>query len=115
MPTDRQTLTFDYSKGHFGGLLRFNNYGGWETTGGLFGPGDASVTYDYGGKLLVDLEARWQFNETFSIAAGGDNIFDTHPGREQDPVLSFLGNEYAITSPFGFNGAFWYVRATAEF
>jgi len=115
VPTDRATLTFDYSKGHFGGLLRFNNYGGWETTGGLFGPGDGSVTYDYGGKLLVDLEARWKFNDTFSIAAGGDNIFDSHPGKEQDPVLSFLGNEYAITSPFGFNGAFWYVRATAEF
>jgi len=115
VPNNRSTLTFSFDKGHFGGTLRFNRYGDWKTTGGLFGPGDASVTYSYGGKTLVDLEADWRFNDTFSASLGGDNVFNTHPGREQDPVLDFLGNNYAITSPFGIDGAFWYLRATAEF
>jgi iron complex outermembrane receptor protein len=115
VPNNRSTLTFDYNHGRFNGLLRFNSYGGWSTTGGLFGPGDASDAVSYGGRILTDIEARWQFNDTFALAVGGDNIFDVHPGKEQNPVLSFLGNEYAVTSPFGFNGGMWYVRLSAEF
>jgi iron complex outermembrane receptor protein len=49
------------------------------------------------------------------MAIGGDNIFDTFPDKEQDGVFQFLGVIYSITSPFGFNGAFWYVRGTASF
>jgi iron complex outermembrane receptor protein len=115
VPKNRSTLTFDFDKGAFGGLLRFNRYGGWKTTGGLFGPGDASDKVSYGSELLVDVEARWKFNDTFSVAIGGDNVFDAHPDKELDPTLRFLGVEYAITSPFGFNGGFWYVRASADF
>jgi len=39
----------------------------------------------------------------------------TYPGKEQNPTLQFLGVKYALTSPFGFNGAFWYARVTANF
>jgi iron complex outermembrane receptor protein len=114
VPNNRSTLTFDWNRAHFDGVLRFNYYGGWETTGGLFGPGDASDAVSYGSNLLTDLELRWKFNDTFAVAVGGDNIFDVHPDKEKDGTLRFLGNEYAITSPFGFNGAFYYLRATAE-
>jgi iron complex outermembrane receptor protein len=114
VPNNRSTLTFDYGKGRFDGLVRFNRYGGWRTTGGLFGPGDASDAVGYGSKTLVDIEARWKFSDMFTVAIGGDNVFDVYPGKEKDGTLRFLGNEYAITSPFGFNGAFYYVRASAE-
>lgn len=115
VPNNRSVLTFDYGKGRFDGVLRFNHYGGWHTTGGLFGPGDASDAVGYGGRWLTDIEVRWKFNDMFSVALGGDNVFDVYPDKEKDGTLRFLGNEYAITSPFGFNGAMWYVRATAEF
>jgi iron complex outermembrane receptor protein len=115
IPNNRTTLTFDFDRGHFDGLVRFNRYGDWHTTGGLFGPGDASDAVGYSGKVLVDIEARYKFNDTFTLAVGGDNVFDTRPDKEKDPTLSFLGNEYAITSPFGFNGGLWYVRLTADF
>jgi iron complex outermembrane receptor protein len=95
--------------------VRFNRYGGWETTSGLFGAGDGSVTYSYGSETLVDIEGRYKFKNGFTIAAGADNVFDQYPDREQDPVLDFLGVEHALTSPFGFNGAFYYVRASFEF
>jgi hypothetical protein len=49
------------------------------------------------------------------VAVGGDNVFDVYPDREKDGTLQFLGQEYAITSPFGFNGASWYVRFSADF
>ena len=115
VPKNRSTLTFDWGKGRFDGLVRFNRYGSWSTTPGLFGVGDASDVASYGSKTLTDIEARWKFNDTFSAAIGGDNVFDVYPDKEQDGTLQFLGQEYAITSPFGFNGALWYVRVTAEF
>lgn len=115
IPRNRSVLTFDYGRDRWHGLVRFNNYGGWSTTGGLFGNGDASDAVSYGSKTLVDLEARYQFNDALSLAVGGDNVFNTYPDKEQNPVLQFLGVKYAITSPFGFNGAFWYVRLSAKF
>jgi len=115
VPKNRAVLSFDYKLGRFDGVARVNYYGGWSTTGGLFGNGDASDAVSYSSKTLLDLEARYKFNDVFSVAVGGDNVFNTHPDKEKNPVLQFLGNQYALTSPFGFNGAFWYLRAKAEF
>jgi iron complex outermembrane receptor protein len=112
VPNHRGNLTFDWSNDWMGGLLRFNYYGDWSTTGGLFSPGDASDASNYGSEILVDIEARFDFADHFQVAVGGDNIFDTYPDKEQDPVFQFLGVVHSITSPFGFNGAFWYVRGT---
>jgi iron complex outermembrane recepter protein len=39
---------------------------------------------------------------------------DAAADREQEPVLQFLGLRHALTSPFGFNGGFWYLRLTAS-
>ncbi len=114
-PKNRSTLTFDYHCGQWDSLVRLNGYGSWRTTGGLFGPGDASDQVRYGGKVLVDLEASYSFNDTFQVSVGGDNVFNTHPDLEKDPTLRFLGVNYALTSPFGVNGALWYVRGTVKF
>jgi iron complex outermembrane receptor protein len=115
-PQDRALLTFDYAtEGMFSGLVRFGYYGSWETTAGLFSPGDASDQYSYGDNVLVDLEARFRFAERFQITLGGENVFDTLPDDEQDPTSVFLGVRPALTSPFGVNGAFWYARATFSF
>jgi iron complex outermembrane receptor protein len=55
------------------------------------------------------------FNEMFTLTVGGENIFDEYPETEQDGTLDFLGVEYALTSPYGFNGGFYYVRLSADF
>jgi iron complex outermembrane receptor protein len=115
VPKNRATLSFDYAWNRLDLIARVNYYGGWSTTGGLFSPGDASDIHRYGSNALLDLEARYKFNDIFSLAIGGDNVFNTYPDKEQDGTLAFLGSKYAVTSPFGFNGAFWYVRAKAEF
>jgi iron complex outermembrane receptor protein len=115
-PENRALLTFDYSTGGmFSGLVRFGYYGEWETTAGLFSPGDASDQYQYGDNVLVDLEARFRFGERFQFTLGGENVFDTLPDDEQDPTSVFLGVRPALTSPFSVNGAFWYARASFDF
>lgn len=115
VPNHRGVLNFDWSNERFGGLLRFNYYGGWKTTGGIFSPGDASDASSYGSEILVDLEARMDIGENFRVTLGGDNILDTYPGKEQDGTFGFLGAVYSVTSPFGFNGALWYVRGSFFF
>jgi iron complex outermembrane receptor protein len=117
IPDHRSMLTFDYStKGMFSGVLRFNYYGDWSNTGGLFSPtGDGSDTHHYGDEILVDLEARFTFGERYRITIGGENIFDTDPDSEGDGTLQFLGVRPSLTSPFSVNGAFWYARASVDF
>ena len=83
--------------------------------GVFFSPGDASDQYDYGSTLLVDAEVNLTINDMFTVTIGGENILDEFPEDEQDPTSRFLGVEYALTSPYGFNGGFYYLRLSAGF
>ncbi|WP_426700602.1 TonB-dependent receptor plug domain-containing protein [Rhodanobacter sp. Col0626] len=115
VPRSRSVLSFDYGLKRFDAIARINHYEGWSTATGVFGgnnpPDDVA---HYNGKTLLDLEADYKFNDVFTVAVGGNNVFNTYPGREQNATLQFLGAKYALTSPFGFNGAFWYARVTVH-
>ena len=65
--------------------------------------------------VMVDMELSYTFADHYIVSIGGENIFDEYPDSEADGTLDFLGAEYAVTSPYGFNGAFWYARFTASF
>ena len=116
VPDSRATLTFNYDSGRaLSGYLRLNNYGSWDSTGGLFNGSTPPDVFSYGSELLVDLEATYRFNDMFRLTVGAENIFDEEPDLEGDGTLAFLGARTAITSPFGNNGGFWYVRLAADF
>ncbi len=115
VPEDRAILTFTYAQDIFDSYVRVNYYGDWGATGGIFGNGDASDAVDYGSATTVDLEASLTFDDKYTVAIGGDNVFDEYPDDEGNVVAGLIGAKYALTSPFGFNGAFWYVRASANF
>jgi len=117
VPENNGVLSLIYDVGGFSGLVRANYYGDWATTPGLFGDGSTSAanTYHYGSAVLVDLEASYTFAEHYTFTIGGQNVFDEYPDKEGDGTLQFLGDVYAVTSPFGFNGAFWYGRVSVSF
>ncbi|GAA6169692.1 TonB-dependent receptor plug domain-containing protein [Sessilibacter corallicola] len=115
IPEHRSVLTFEYSQDSYTGSVRFNRYDDWASTGGLFGPGDGSDAFEYDGEILVDIESTFTFKDKYSITIGGENIFDEFPEDEANGVLQFVGQRFAVTSPFGFNGAFWYIRGSAKF
>ncbi|MCB1676348.1 MAG: TonB-dependent receptor [Halioglobus sp.] len=115
VPENSAVLTLDYAREAFSSLVRVNYYDEWSTTGGLFGPGDASDATTYSSAVLVDVELRYTFAEHYTVAVGGENVFDEYPDKEQNGTLQFLGDVSAVTSPFGFNGAFWYARLSADF
>jgi len=109
LPNHRSVLTFDYSPTEtLRARLRLNRFGAWEDrTFGEVG--------SFGAKTLVDLEGSFQVADRFTISAGGENIFDEFPDDETNSVLISLGATRPLSSPFGFNGAFWYVRLKADF
>ena len=116
VPEHRTAVTFNYqTDGMFDGFVRLNRYGDWKSTGGIFSPGDASDGSSYDSEIIVDIEATLTFQERFKLSVGGENVFDNDPDDEQDPVFQYLGVVPSLTSPFGFNGGFWYVRLGAEF
>jgi iron complex outermembrane recepter protein len=115
VPESSAVLTLDYSRDAFAGLVRVNYYDEWSSTDGVFTDGSADVIRDYDGAAVVDVELRYTFLEHYTVAVGGENVFDEYPDDEQGDVLQAWGTEYAVTSPFGFNGAFWYARLSASF
>ena len=63
---------------------------------------------------FVDLEAQYQINDTFRIAAGGRNIFDEYPvkGNVGDTCC---GRVYESGTALDWNGSYWFARLTADF
>jgi iron complex outermembrane receptor protein len=85
---------------------------------------------DYPGQLFsakwtTDLDLSYQVFKNFTAAIGGRNIFNAVPdpiaNSKASPIYPSTGGEsdgerYPRTGgPFGFNGAFWYVRVSATF
>jgi iron complex outermembrane receptor protein len=63
---------------------------------------------------FVDLEAQYQINDTFRIAAGGRNLFDEYPvkGNVGDTCC---GRIYESGTVIDWNGSYWFARLTANF
>lgn len=72
----------------------------------------------YDGQWIFDIEAAYTFNDRFTVVAGAQNVGDNHGHLDQDNVRTgniLSGNTYTTSSPFGFDGGFWYLRLRADF
>ncbi|MCY4142273.1 MAG: TonB-dependent receptor [Gammaproteobacteria bacterium] len=90
------------------GMTRLRYYGEtWE-------PHVYSDVYpvDVDAAVLADVEVRFTPDDRTSAAVGFENILDTYPN--ENPWSGIAGAEYPITSPYGFNGAFFYMRVTVH-
>ena len=79
---------------------------------------ELSLPINAGERWLVDLELSYTFRhlplmQAMTIAAGAENLFDRYPQR--NPYATIVGTKYPHTSPYGFNGGFYYLRAGFEF
>jgi iron complex outermembrane receptor protein len=76
-------------------------------------------------KFITDLEIRYTFAKTVTLAIGSDNIFDVYPDRRPTGArptavggvypANFQYLPYTGFSPFGFNGRFVYGRVAINF
>jgi len=108
-PDWRGTLTANWSIGRFHALGRGSYYGSGESAefGGVVGE-------KFDSKTLFDAEVGYRFNQV-NLSIGAKNIFDIYPSRlfDLDNNNNFTF-PWAITSPFGYNGRYLYVRTEMQ-
>ena len=105
LPKLRGNISWAHKQNKFRTLLRANYYGSWNDTGNGVDNIDA--------EFLVDAEVSYQVNDKLEVIGGLANMFDVYP--EENPGSGGSGQLYSEASPFGFNGAQWYLRARMTF
>jgi iron complex outermembrane receptor protein len=115
LPNHRATVTWSQSWDEVSFLLRGNYYGEYQ---GVHVDYDATaITGD--AAITLDAEVSYFINDSFSVSAGAQNLFDQQATEIDIPGDAIpdnnWGGKYYETSPFGFNGGFYYVKATYSF
>ena len=117
-PNNRANLTLDYQLGPFAAVLHENYYGTFRDENDY--PGQL-----FSAKTTTDLDLAYTVWRNITVAVGGKNIFNVYPDKIANsssntvyPTTGGLvdGEVYPRTGgPFGFNGAFFYLRLAAKF
>ena len=66
------------------------------------------------GGVIVDAEVGYTFAERYQLSVGAQNIFDSVPETAPEETAG-QGNLRPESTPWDYNGAFWYTRLFAEF
>jgi iron complex outermembrane receptor protein len=116
LPNHRGTFTWAQSWDALSIFTRVNYFGEYQ---GVHVDYDATaITAD--SAVTVDLEVNYFLSDAVTLSAGAQNIFDQDATKINIPESAGIPNNnwggvYYETSPFGFNGGFYYVKATYNF
>jgi len=115
LPDTRATFTADYSRGDWSGLVRANYYDSVQEQ--IFNdPEPSSGTIMTGSMAAVDAELTWRVSQRYALTVGAKNLFDRQPDQHRFAGVSgYLGADYPLNHPAGFNGGSYYFRVDAEF
>jgi iron complex outermembrane receptor protein len=105
LPDHRAAFVWNHAQGNFRGLLRINYFGEYFEAH----LDDGTLPIEAGAEYTVDFEAGYNFTDSISVTLGAANVFDEYP--DVNPWAGIVGAQYPTTSPMGFNGGFWYLRA----
>ena len=109
-PKDKFTGQLDWNHGPFAATARAIRYG--EV---LVPQSNAALDYTISPKTIVDLEARYTWNDMLTLAVGADNVFDEYPDAAPLGLNSTGNTPFSTYSPFGYSGRFVYTKATLNF
>jgi iron complex outermembrane receptor protein len=117
-PNRRVNLNLSYALGPIRATVLENYYGTYRDENDY--PGQL-----FSAKWTTDLTLSYTFLKNFTASIGGRNIFNAFPDTIANTAKTRIypetggesdGERYPRTGgPFGFNGAFWYVRLVANF
>lgn len=116
LPNHRGTFTWAQSWDQLSMFTRVNYYGEYQ---GVHVDYDATaITAD--AAVTVDLEVNYFLTDEVTLSIGAQNIFDQEATKIDIPDEVGIPNNnwggvYYETSPFGFNGGFYYVKASYNF
>ena len=63
--------------------------------------------------FTADAELAYYITAQARLVVGVQNLFDKYP--QKNDFSGVDGAKYSATSPFGFNGGFWYLKAQFMF
>jgi iron complex outermembrane recepter protein len=108
LPRSKGSLAARYGLGRFAGLARATYYGAIE----YHPPGPPATDERFGAKTLLDVDVSYELRGGVRVAVGGNNIFNTYPDPQRDPInISFGRFVYSRrVTQFGMNGGFYYAR-----
>ena len=91
---------------------RLNYFGGWYDYDSGFAesflPSGGIDQGFFDGRPTVDLEASIALVAGANLAIGGQNMFNAYP--DESARATSVGEKYSEYTPWGFNGAYYYVR-----
>lgn len=105
-PDVRFSLTGTHNRNNWRGLVRVNYFGEY-----FEDHVDSGLPIDVGAEFTVDAEIGYTFNDSVTFVLGAQNLLDEEPDLNPFAV-DVVGAKFPVTSPMGFNGAFYYVRAS---
>ncbi len=113
LPQFRFSLTVDHASGPWRLLTRVYFYDDF-----FEAHGNTASFLSAGERWLTDVEASYTFLDmplagSVTLAVGAENVFDVYPRK--NPYARDLGANYPESSPYGFNGGFYYLRAGFQF
>jgi iron complex outermembrane receptor protein len=109
-PRRRLSLTTTYDLNRLGVTAHTSRYG--KIVSRALSPAQDQV---FQAKWITDLSVSYKLTSQFSLALSGTNIFDVYPDTNITSNQTRGIYLYSGLTPFGFNGAYWSVRATYEY
>ncbi len=108
LPKSRANFSYTHNFGPLYVLGRANYYSSvWEAH--LDSP---DLPISVGSEVTFDAEVGLALNNGLSLIGGVSNLFDDAPSN---PHSGVAGSTYAVTSPYGFQGGTYYLRANYAF
>ena len=111
LPNNRVSLTVNHTQGPWRFMGRYRRYG--EFYGAPANQQPWGSTYD--ARWFLDGEAAYTLDNGLTFVVGGQNLLDEYPEETSQPSQDFVGMLYPENSPYGFGGAFYYLRAIWDF
>ena len=112
-PEHRLVLTGSHELGPWNGMLRPSYFTAWRAC--RFQDNSCGDLDPFDGGVIVDAEIGYAFGERYRIGLGAQNILDSVPevvpGTPDNPSeTEGQGNLRPESTPWDYNGAFWYTR-----
>jgi iron complex outermembrane receptor protein len=106
LPKSRGSFTTTYQADKLRLMGRINHYGTWQQ----YGPDVDGPT-----AWLLDTEVAYDFNDSVGFAVGINNLTDENGPRVPGVPGSASGRTYSSTTPYGFNGRFYYAKVSYHY
>ncbi len=119
IPEHRATFTVAQSWENVSMFVRANYFGEWFATHADEPDVDSSYGWSetVGSSYTIDAQVSYFLNDSWTLSAGANNIFDTEAQELQKDggAYGVVSGVYYESGPFDYNGGYYYVKAAYKF